>query len=177
MHNSHSLITLFLTFVLDGAFRFTQEPRDPSYFKKGSNATLVWDYSVDNQQTELQGVIWSVLLKGQSNVVPMLVKEGDADAFPHPNIPSSYKGRVYIKGRATLVIVNITLQDKTQFHCTLSPKGGSGLSIVNSYITLSVTGTNNHFHCCDSTTLHFKLGKYINVYSMVLLIFVSHCYH
>ena len=99
---------------------------------------------MDNQQTDLQGIIWSVLPKGQRNVVPMLVKEGDADAVPHPNIPSSYKGRVYIKERATLVIVNITLQDKTQFYCTLRPKGGSGLSIVNSYITMSV---------CDGQTL------------------------
>ena len=154
MHNKHSLITLFLKFVLDGAFRFTQEPRDPSYFKKGTNATLVWDYSVDNQQTELQGIIWSVVPKGQSNAVPMLVKEGDADAVPHPNIPSSYKGRVYVEGRATLVIVNITLQDKTQFYCTLRPKRGSGCSMVNSDITLSVTGMNYHFHCCDSTTLY-----------------------
>ena len=142
MHNKHSLITLLLKFILDGAFRFTQEPRDPSYFKKGTNATLLWDYSVDNQQTELQGIIWSVIPKGQSNGVPMLVKEGDADAVPHPNIPNSYKGRVYVEGRATLVIVNITLQDKTQFYCTLRPKGGSGLSIVNSYIRLSVPGMN-----------------------------------
>ena len=107
---------------------------------------------MDNNQTELQGIIWSVIPKGQSTVVPMLVKEGDADAVPHPNIPTSYKGRVYVEGRATLVIVNITLQDKTQFYCTLRPKGGSGLAIVDSYITLSVTGMNYHFHFCDSTT-------------------------
>ena len=148
------MITLFIKFVLDEAFRFTQEPSDPSFFKKGTNASLVWDYSVDNQQSELQGITWSVLPKGQSSSVAMLVKIGNADAVPHPDIPSTYKGRVYIEGRATLVIVNVTLQDNTKFRCILSAKVGSGLSDMFDEITLSVTGMNYHFHFCDSTTLY-----------------------
>ena len=55
-----------------------------------------------------------------------------------------YKGRVYIKGRAILVIENITLQDSTTFRCRLSAKPGSGLSDVTSDVRLSVTGTVNH---------------------------------
>ena len=132
-----------MKFVLDGAFRFTQQPSDPSYFEKGTNATLVWDYSVDNQQTELEGISWSVLVG--SSFVSMLVKIGDADPVPHRDIPSTYKGRVFIKGRATLVIGNITLQDSTSFQCTLSAKQGSGLFDVNSDVTLSVTGMNYGF--------------------------------
>ena len=109
---------------------------------------------MDNQQSELQGIIWRVLPKGQSSSVAMLVKIGNADAVPHPDIPSMYKGRVYIKGRATLVIVNITLQDSTTFRCMLSAKVGSGLSDMFDEITLSVTGMNYHCHFCDSTTLY-----------------------
>ena len=127
--------------VLDGAFRFTQEPSDPSYFKKGTSATLVWDYSVDNPQADLQGIVWSVTVG--SSLVGMLIKQGDADPVPHRDIPSTYKGRVYIKGRATLVIANITLQDSTTFRCRLSAKPGSG-SDVTSDVRLSVTGTVSH---------------------------------
>ena len=140
--SKHHLITVLFKFLLGRAFRFTQEPSDPSYFKKGTNATLAWDYSVDNPQADLQGIVWSVPVG--SSFVGMLIKQGDADAVFHPNIPSMYKGRVYIKGRATLVIVNITLQDSTTFRCRLSARPGSGLSDVTSDVRLSVTGTVSH---------------------------------
>ncbi|CAH3161377.1 unnamed protein product [Pocillopora meandrina] len=35
----------------------------------------------------------------------------------HPDIPPSYKGRVKIEGRATLVIKNINVRDNTKFKC------------------------------------------------------------
>ena len=37
----------------------------------------------------------------------------------HPNIPPSYKERVKIEGRATLVIKNINPGDNIQFRCEL----------------------------------------------------------
>jgi hypothetical protein len=46
------------------------EPPNPSYVRKGSNATLVWQYSVDDKQAELQGIVFSVL---NSNVFTGMV--------------------------------------------------------------------------------------------------------
>ena len=38
----------------------------------------------------------------------------------HPAIPVSYKGRVKVEGRATLVIKNINPEDSTKFKCELT---------------------------------------------------------
>ena len=55
----------------------------------------------------------------------------------HPDIPLSYKGRVKIEGRATLVIKNINPGDNTEFRCEIR---GSFLNIISS-VQLIVAGT------------------------------------
>ncbi|CAH3158655.1 unnamed protein product [Pocillopora meandrina] len=52
----------------------------------------------------------------------------------HPNIPPSYKGRVKIEGKATLVIENINPGDNTEFQCELR----GGLSSLKSTVQLIV---------------------------------------
>ena len=54
----------------------------------------------------------------------------------HNNIPPSYKGRVKIEGRATLVIKNINPGDNTKFECEI--RGGSNL--IESVTRLIVAG-------------------------------------
>ena len=56
----------------------------------------------------------------------------------HSDIPLSYKGRVKIEGRATLVIRNINPGDNTQFKCEIM---GSFLYIIQSTVQLIVAGT------------------------------------
>ena len=94
--------------------RFTQEPSDPSYFNNGSNANLVWDYTDPHNKT--QGIVYSVLVN--SAFVKMIFKDSRG-VQEHPSIPSSYKGRVKIEGRATLVIKNINPGDNTKFKCEM----------------------------------------------------------
>ena len=55
----------------------------------------------------------------------------------HSSIPPSYKGRVKIEGRATLVIKNINTGDNTKFRCEMwkSPSGQ-----VESTVQLIVAG-------------------------------------
>ncbi|KAL9964811.1 hypothetical protein ACROYT_G028499 [Oculina patagonica] len=111
----------------EGVLKLTLEPSDPSYAKKGRDAKLVWDYSVDNKQAELSGIIYSVQVSGGA-FKEMLVQQNDGSVVNHPNIPAAYKGRVKVEGNATLVIVNVTSQDNTRFRCTLVPTSGLDIS-------------------------------------------------
>ena len=90
--------------------RFTQEPSNPSYFKNGSDAKLVWDYTDPLNAT--RGIIFSVLLK---DTYRKMIFRGSRGVQEHSDIPPSYKGRVKIEGRATLVIKNINPGDNTKF--------------------------------------------------------------
>ena len=111
---------------------FTQEPSNPSYFSNGSDANLVWDYA--DPQNNIQHIIYSVLLHGK--FVRMMFNDSRG-VQEHPNIPPSYKGRVKIEGRATLVIKNINPGDNTKFKCEMM---GSFLHTVESIVQLIVDG-------------------------------------
>ena len=96
----------------------------------------MWQYSVDDKQTELQGIVFSVLVS--TVFVGMIAKTKDGAVLNLPNVPSAYKGRVSIKGNATLIIENVSPQDNTQFQCRLSAEPGAGrdhLSIVQLIVT------------------------------------------
>ena len=84
---------------------FTQEPSNPSYFNNGSDANLVWDYTDPHNKT--QGIVYSVLVN--SAFVKMIFKDSRG-VQEHPSIPSSYKGRVKIEGRATLPSPHFTFK-------------------------------------------------------------------
>ena len=112
--------------------RFTQEPSNPSYFNNGSDANLVWDYT--DPHNKIQAIIYSVLVNGA--FVKMMVNDSSC-AQEHPEIPLSYKGRVKIEGRATLVIKNINPGDNTKFICELI---GSFSYLVQSTVQLIVAG-------------------------------------
>ena len=113
--------------------RFTQEPSNPSYFNNGSDANLVWDYT--DSHNKIQVIIYSVLVDGA--FVRMMVN-GSRGVQEHPNIPPSYKGRVKIEGRATLVIKNINPGDNKNFICELT---GSFLKTFQRTVKLIVAGT------------------------------------
>ena len=126
-----------MSIYLGAVIKFTVEPPNPSYARNGSNAKLVWDYSVDNKQAELEGIRYSVE-SGQS-FTGILAVYNNATVINHPAIPAAYDGRVRIEGKASLVIENVTLQDNIAFKCTLVAKPGAGLD-VSSVVQLIVTG-------------------------------------
>ena len=121
---------------------FTQEPSNPSYFNNGSDANLVWDYTDPHNKT--QGIVYSVLVN--SAFVKMIFKDSRG-VQEHPSIPSSYKGRVKIEGRATLVIKNINPGDNTEFNCELI---GSFVKTIESTVQLIVAGKYYKHKCCGS---------------------------
>ena len=112
--------------------RFTQEPSNPSYFNNGSDANLVWDYT--DPHNKIQGIIYSVLVNGAFVKMMFNDSRGVQD---HPSIPLSYKGRVKIEGRATLVIKNIKSGDNTKFRCEIR---GSFINKIVSTVQLIVAG-------------------------------------
>ena len=127
------MFSLWLS-ILEGVdVRFTQEPSDPSYFNNGSKANLVWDYT--DPHNSIQNIIYSVLV--DDTFVKMMVN-GSHGVQENPNIPPSYKGRVRIEGRATLVIKNINPGDNTEFKCEI---WGSFSYLVESTVQLIVAGT------------------------------------
>ena len=110
---------------------FIKEPSNPSYFNNGSDANLVWDYT--DPQNKIQYIIYSVLVDG--TFVRMMVNDSRG-VQEHPKIPTSYKGRVKIEGRATLVIKNINPGDNTEFRCMI---WGGGK--IENTVQLIVAGT------------------------------------
>ena len=113
--------------------RFTQEPSNPSYFNNGSDANLVWNYT--DPLNEVQEILYKVEVDGK--LKNMIVKNSYG-VQENPNIPPSYKGRLTIEGRATLVIKNINPGDNTNFYCELV---GSFLDTFQSTVKLIVAGT------------------------------------
>ena len=118
--------------------RFTQEPSDPSYFNNGSDANLVWDYT--DPSNKVRRIIYRVLVNG--TYVRMIFRD-NSGVREHPDAPQSYKGRVGIEGRATLVIKNINPQDSTEFKCQLT---GSIVDTVEDTVQLIVAGTYYRHH-------------------------------
>ena len=118
---------------------FTRIPDDPTYVVKGDNATLVWDYSVDDRQVELKGIVWSVTDEaGISTILVIETKSGNRSS--PSNIPQAYKGRVFIKETATLVIQNVTLADSSTFSCSLRAESVPSAVDTEAVIRLIVTG-------------------------------------
>ena len=113
--------------------KVTQEPSDPSYFKNGSDANLVWNYT--DPLNKVQGIIYSVLVN--SVFVKMIFKDSRG-VQEHSSIPLSYKGRVKVEGKATLVIRNINPKDNAKFKFEM---WGSLSSVVESTVQLIVAGT------------------------------------
>ena len=112
--------------------RFTQEPSNPSYFNNGSDANLVWDYT--DSHNKIKHITYSVLVKG---VFVKMMFNDSRGVQNHPDIPLSYKGRVKIEGRATLVIKNISPGDNTKFRCEIR---GSFIYNIESTVKLIVAG-------------------------------------
>ena len=113
--------------------KVTQEPSDPSYFKNGSDANLVWNCT--DPLNKVQGIIYSVSVNG---VFVKMIYKDSRGVQEYSSTPLCYKGRVKIEGRATLVIKNINPKDNTKIKFEM---WGSLSSEVESTVQLIVAGT------------------------------------
>ena len=127
------ILCLWLSILGGVDVHFTQEPSNPSYFNNGSDAKLVWDFA--DPHNIINDIMYSVLVN--TAYVRMIHRESGS-VIQHPDIPQSYKGRVKIEGRATLVIENVNPGDNTEFKCELS---GSFLGSIARKVQLIVRGT------------------------------------
>ena len=119
---------------------FTRTPDNPTYVVKGDNATLVWEYSVDDRQIELQGIVWSVIDKATGIPTVLVIETKSGNRSNPDNIPQAYKGRVFIEKTATLVIQNVTLEDSKAFRCSLRAESVPSAVDTESDARLIVTG-------------------------------------
>ena len=126
------ILCLWLSVLGNVDVHFTQKPSNPSYFNNGSDANLVWNYT--DPHNKIQGILYSVLENG---VFVRMIFNDSGGVQEHRDIPPSYKGRVKIVGRATLVIKNINPGDKTKFKCEIF---GSFSYLVESTVQLDVAG-------------------------------------
>ena len=127
------IVCLWLSILGGVDVQFTQKPSDPSYFNNGGDANLVWNYA--DPHNKIRGIVYSVLVNGEFKAMIFNDSRGVQE---HPSIPLSYKGRVKIEGRATLIIKNISPRDNTKFRCLIS-KNPAGE--VKNTVELIVAGT------------------------------------
>ena len=126
------IVCLWLSILGGVDVQFSQEPSDPSYFNNGSDANLVWNYTYPHNK--IRGIVYSVLVNGKFKAMIFNDSRGVQE---HPSIPSPYRGRVKIEGRATLIIKNISPKDNTKFRCLMSK---NPVGEVKSSVKLIVAG-------------------------------------
>ena len=131
IQRAENILFIWLSILGGVDVHFTQEPSDPSYFNNGSDADLVWDYT--DPHNKIRGIIYRVLVNGA--FIRMIFN--DSYVQEHLSIPLSYKGRVKIEGRASLVIKNINPGDNTKFKCEML---GSFSYTVEGTVQLIVAG-------------------------------------
>ena len=117
---------------------FTKEPDNPTFIAKGNNVTLVWDHTVTDRQTELKGISWAAYFNNQFK--NLIVELNNGSRVVKSDMPPAYTGRIAMKGRASLVIANITPQDDTFYKCALLAEPASGLQDEGSTVKIVVTG-------------------------------------
>ena len=93
----------------------------------------MWDYT--DPLNKISTILYSVLVDG---TFFRMMFNNSGGVQEHGQIPPSYKGRVKIEGRATLVIKNINPGDNTEFKCSMF---GSFVGTIASTVQLIVAGT------------------------------------
>lgn len=146
---------------------FTRTPDDPTYVVKGDNATLVWEYSVDNRQLDLKGIVWSVTDKATSKSIVLVIETKSGNRSYPDDIPQAYKGRVFVVQSATLVIQNVTLNDSTIFSCFLRADPASSAVDTKTDTRLIVTGM---FVSVTSVLCNISDSRILNINFVLLLI-------
>ena len=132
---------------------FTRTPKDPTHVVKGSNATLVWEYSVGDREKELKGIIWIVADKVTGNPISLITETKSGTRSYAAGIPEAYKKRVSIEDQATLVIQEVTLDDNREFSCNVRAEGSSSAISIENSIKLIVTGMSESIAQCILYTM------------------------
>ncbi|XP_022796384.1 neurotrimin-like isoform X2 [Stylophora pistillata] len=126
----------------ESAMVFIREPDNPTHVPVGHNASLEWDYSIDDRKTELGSIIWSIFDTVQNREYPIIAEGPDGKRQFGTSFPQALRGRVNIKGRATLIISNVTVNDAAPFQCALRPKSGlDQKSLVRLVVTVPPKAT------------------------------------
>lgn len=127
---AYSIYVIIYFLFSDAQVIFVLTPADPFEAQQGSNVTLHWDYTGSN----LLSLAWGVA-DGDSHLSTIIAqKHGNNDV----QYSSSYRDRVLIQGRASLVLYNVKESDSTRYGCQLTFQGQ--LSPIFSSTRLIING-------------------------------------
>ena len=101
---------------LDAQVFFVLTPVNPFQAQYGANVTLHWDYTGNKPLTLAQ---WGTL-DGENGLQTIIAQQhGNSDV----QYLSSYKGRAFIQGRASLTLIDVKESDSGQYGCQLTFEG------------------------------------------------------
>ena len=114
------------------------------YVREGSDAKLVWTYSITTDRNELalaNAVTWSTFIPQLTsdgvNRKGLIVEKRDGTRRNLGTIPSYLTGRISIEDQATLVISSVKTTDDNFYACQLSTTS-LATPVVSSLIRLTV---------------------------------------
>ena len=125
-----SILVIIYFLFPDAKGIFVLTPADPFEAQEGSNVTLHWDYTGSN----LLSLAWGVA-DGDNNLSTIIAQKHGINDVQYS---SSYRDRVLIEGRASLVIYNVKVSDTKRYGCQLFFQGQS--SPIFSSVRLLVNG-------------------------------------
>ena len=155
---AYSILVIINFLFSDANVVFVLTPADPFEAQEGSNVTLHWDYTGSN----LLSLAWGVA-DGDNHLGTIIAqKHGNNDV----QYSSSYRDRVLIEGRASLVIYNVKVSDSKRYGCQLTFQGQS--APIFSSVRLLVNGKEFYFALCS-----FMLATNFCGEEGVILIFIQ----
>ena len=150
------------------------------YVQEGSDAKLVWTYSITTDRNELalaNAVTWSTfipqLTSDGSNRRGLIVEKRDGTRQNLGTIPSYLTGRISIEDQATLVISSVKTTDDNFYACQLSTTSLAA-PVVRSLIRLTVTSKQcSYFHIALSTRADLSREQNVTLYHLGVVVGIA----
>lgn len=138
-------ISIFYKSTVEAAARFTRLPPDKLYVVKGETARFLWDFHVDDRDTDLfsESPRWFFINFSNITTIGFDSKSGTIWKFFHhrKECPVSLcRRRVNRESNATLVITGVSTADNGEYRCVLVLKSGNPDNSPTSNSELVVTG-------------------------------------
>ncbi|EDO26149.1 predicted protein, partial [Nematostella vectensis] len=120
------LLSLSFTFIAECSVRFTKVPSEVLYVSNGSTAKLTWRYSTTNRSAELSepSITWSFYESSNASGVQLAEEKQDKTWTISGTCPDRLRARLKQADSASIIIVNVTLEDNGIYECSLRTRVG-----------------------------------------------------
>ncbi|XP_048588117.1 Down syndrome cell adhesion molecule homolog isoform X2 [Nematostella vectensis] len=119
------LLSLSFTFI-ECSVRFTEVPSEVLYVSNGSTAKLTWRYSTTNRSAELSepSITWSFYESSNASGVQLAEEKQNKTWTISGTCPDRLRARLKQADSASIIIVNVTLEDNGIYECSLRTRVG-----------------------------------------------------